>query len=634
MSQQLDLFMSVEEDIVRKGTTTFPMYKPMGATLDLTKVLDVRTQVQKKRKVSFDVGAKIGGAPKDLEEKRNLFKLSPNVGLLEEIAAEDEVIADGLAKKTNIFNWFSLDKCQENGVDIHAAYGMSLLIRRVPSDCSKLSMNRRQYINLLIKISETLKDVRTIEHLFLFLSRMQTLISTDRLYHYTIRKLETLKGELEKLSAEPIKNEVEIKKLSLDQQHLLGCLNVYDLGTSIKFNELKSIVDLLTSQNKLREFNKSIKKYATWEQYNKENKLENKANVKKGSSKPVWERKLPSHPRRTSDIFTPEMNVPAMFKEYFGFRAIEFGNWVEDSIGEAHLNNAAKAFTDLAELLAVTNDKISLGRELAIAFGARGKGRALGHYESGYNVINLTKERGSLGILAHEWFHAFDCYLKKKFAPEYGGLLTAGAEVFMLPTEIFMAYHQLMDSIKMGTSTAYIDVKGFKGSYRLTSKFISQYEKHMGNLHETMDSLMREFDEQVKRHLIITESEKGRQAIEEKYLKKRKKTLRTNAEALSQLHKERTGQEEYHIPYTSNQTQFYRNAIDLDRGKEGKYYSSNVELCARSFESFIFTLLNERNWRSDYLVSGIDEEAFPKGEEKEKIQEAVGCFIQATVPYL
>ena len=46
-----------------------------------------------------------------------------------------------------------------------------------------------------------------------------------------------------------------------------------------------------------------------------------------------------------------------------------------------------------------------------MAFGSRGRGKALGHYEPSRKVINLTKEKGSLGALAHEWLHALDHYL-------------------------------------------------------------------------------------------------------------------------------------------------------------------------------------------------------------------------------
>ena len=57
---------------------------------------------------------------------------------------------------------------------------------------------------------------------------------------------------------------------------------------------------------------------------------------------------------------------------------------------------------------------ISLGGGLAIAFGARGRGNAMAHYELDKNVINMTKKRGA-GSLAHEWGHAMDAYIAEQF---------------------------------------------------------------------------------------------------------------------------------------------------------------------------------------------------------------------------
>ena len=70
-------------------------------------------------------------------------------------------------------------------------------------------------------------------------------------------------------------------------------------------------------------------------------------------------------------------------------------------------------FEDLYKALGISHRDISLGGELAIAFGARGRGSAMAHYEPDRNVINMTKKRGA-GSLAHEWAHAMDAYLGKK----------------------------------------------------------------------------------------------------------------------------------------------------------------------------------------------------------------------------
>lgn len=102
--------------------------------------------------------------------------------------------------------------------------------------------------------------------------------------------------------------------------------------------------------------------------------------------------------------------TPDVFSEAFGFRGVQFGNYVEPGRRQQDLNNSYDAFMDLAMVLKCDPGDLSLDGELALAFGARGKGGknpASAHYEPGEKVINLTKTNGA-GSLAHEWFHAFD----------------------------------------------------------------------------------------------------------------------------------------------------------------------------------------------------------------------------------
>lgn len=95
------------------------------------------------------------------------------------------------------------------------------------------------------------------------------------------------------------------------------------------------------------------------------------------------------------------------FLDEFGFRGGEFGNWCTQKERQESLNHAYEAFKDLAKALNIDDKDIALLGELAIAFGARGQGKALAHYEPLRRVINLTKMKGA-GSLAHEWGHAFD----------------------------------------------------------------------------------------------------------------------------------------------------------------------------------------------------------------------------------
>lgn len=100
------------------------------------------------------------------------------------------------------------------------------------------------------------------------------------------------------------------------------------------------------------------------------------------------------------------------FRATFGFRGVEFGNWANQQERQIALNNAYDALMDLSEATGKSPRAISLNGELGIAFGARGSGRAMAHYEPDKIVINLTKTMGA-GTLAHEWWHAMDNYFAR-----------------------------------------------------------------------------------------------------------------------------------------------------------------------------------------------------------------------------
>lgn len=101
------------------------------------------------------------------------------------------------------------------------------------------------------------------------------------------------------------------------------------------------------------------------------------------------------------------------YLDSFHFRGGEFGNWMSQVDRQGSLNMGYEALYDLADALSIPCEDISLGGELAIAFGARGHGKAAAHYEPLQNVINLTKMKGA-GSLAHEWGHALDAYIGNK----------------------------------------------------------------------------------------------------------------------------------------------------------------------------------------------------------------------------
>ena len=116
--------------------------------------------------------------------------------------------------------------------------------------------------------------------------------------------------------------------------------------------------------------------------------------------------------------------TPEEFRETFGFRGVEFGNWVPQAERQLYLNKTCDAIMDFCKVVGISPKAFSLGGELALAFGSRGKSRALAHYEPLKMVINLTRMKGA-GSLAHEWFHALDNYLAKNKSGNITDMATA-----------------------------------------------------------------------------------------------------------------------------------------------------------------------------------------------------------------
>lgn len=147
--------------------------------------------------------------------------------------------------------------------------------------------------------------------------------------------------------------------------------------------------------------------------------------------------------RRGRDI------TPELFEETFGFRGVQFGTYMSTGDRQKALEDTFDALHDLARVLRVTPEALSLRGTLALAFGARGKGGrnpAAAHYEPRYAVINLTKHAGA-GSLAHEWFHALD-----NMIPRASGAIaefaTEGRSSLTMAPRLRAAFHGVRDAIR------------------------------------------------------------------------------------------------------------------------------------------------------------------------------------------
>ena len=312
----------------------------------------------------------------------------------------------------------------------------------------------------------------------------------------------------------------------------------------------------------------------------------------------------------------------------FGFRGGEFGNWMTQNDRQESLNMGFDALKDLAGALKINERDISYQGTLAIAFGARGSGNAVAHYEPLQKVINLTKMRGA-GSLAHEWWHGLDDYL--------GGKM--GANHYL--SECTGKY-PLFDKL----------IQTMKTKREPPEQVALRIEKKQSDILQKVEDLL---ESSVFMYLKKTDDEKACQEaaqLKQKLLSGEKGC----AAKLSELKRTITGDgistydfvrleyyenvlEHMNKPKTLEllprdiDTDFFRDSkkIGTVYGKDGGYWDSTVEMTARAFATYI---MDKLPYRSDYLCghaecaiapyvnkNGETEiiRAYPVGEERKAI---------------
>lgn len=295
-------------------------------------------------------------------------------------------------------------------------------------------------------------------------------------------------------------------------------------------------------------------------------------------------------------------------QETFGFRAGEFGNWVNQKERQATLNNAFDALMDLAEVLQIPPKAISLNGELAIAFGARGKSSALAHYEPSRVVINLTKMKGA-GSLAHEWLHALDNYIGKM-----------GSEKQTSKAIFVSNLADLGQRFDRSTMKKYLPSDGIKIDIIESLKKVNN---SMFNRIVSEEELILKYKKQIVKYQEYIDGTKSN-----KYNSLNNKNIPT-WERVVESYKSKINDIENGIEIKEiDETNFFKNAKYLDIGKTKGYWATKHEMLARAFESYIF----DKSKRSDYLVAGVEDgryaadvyrgDPYPAGAERKAINNA------------
>lgn len=189
------------------------------------------------------------------------------------------------------------------------------------------------------------------------------------------------------------------------------------------------------------------------------------------------------------DYLAGERASGDLYIETFGFRGGEFGHWMNEKDRQDSLDYGYNALMDLSVVLDIFPEDISLGKSLAIAFGARGKGAANAHFETLRNVINLTKMSGA-GCLAHEWCHALDFYIGKKCNVKPGALASDSVDYFCERAKLPKPFADLVIALKIDSNT-----KNTTEYYRGSTRFGEMYAKTgHGYWESRCEMLARAFD--------------------------------------------------------------------------------------------------------------------------------------------
>jgi hypothetical protein len=387
---------------------------------------------------------------------------------------------------------------------------------------------------------------------------------------------------------------------------------------------------------------------------------------------------------------------PKNFQETFGFRGGQFGNWNMGGDGQEALNFAYDALLDLADALQVPPKALSLNGELAIAFGARGHGgkrAALAHYEPDYRVINLTKIKGA-GSLAHEWFHALDHFLgqqdqalarfktgKSKLYASYGLSTTSD-----LPTVLRERFEAVMKSLTVANKEIPLSATAEQDKVTRT---VANLQQDLGRIRQSMAQYanfrkrpapsakqLAEFD------ALAEKLQAGQPGAKTYIMPKNARRMSVGYESfevidqLNDLYKKVTGASFLRSDSSSPgrqlvwsvdnlqrvmqrveaaqgeatetrrmATEFLKEARKIDQNRASNYWSEPEEMGARSFEAFVADKLAASERRNDYLVSGVDNDAYkltgfkpyPEGEERQTINAAwqdVWDAVRETAPDL
>lgn len=342
------------------------------------------------------------------------------------------------------------------------------------------------------------------------------------------------------------------------------------------------------------------------------------------------------------------------YTDKFRFRAVQSGNYVLNDFNAAkfHIERSAEAYVDLADFLGIPEHYVSLGGELAMAFGARGRGTegwqesaARAHYEPTYRVINITKNSGG-GSLGHEWVHAVDNILALQEREKTGvdkdeysdSVFVSENPAIIESARVRSAVEKLVSVMEAGDLPETMKYEAKPVSQSMVERNIKGQLAQKWFASGDYATTVREIQDYFGMQDLLQVKYKELSRMEKKRLRAAKSWVDVAVAYYTQNYN--GGQVQ--IPTGNTVSKFLKWAQDTDggAGPGKKYWSSRHELFARAFQSYIEDGLAVDGRKNDYLSVYADNKyhvspifgpqyPYPEGEERKKINAAFGEFFQA-----
>jgi hypothetical protein len=358
-----------------------------------------------------------------------------------------------------------------------------------------------------------------------------------------------------------------------------------------------------------------------------------KSEKKSTENKLIINKKEPlAYIKRTGGYKIGEVSVNELINK-FGYKAVNYGNYVDDKWSKQHTKFYLQAMSDLGEMFNINIKELNELGGLSIVFGGKGhKGHAATYYPQTKD-INLTKANGD-GSVGHEYGHYFDNVIvdleKKKAEPS---LATEHLDL-IANMEVKQAIKDILDFFQKGNPlyTPKMKVKFFAQPSETapTIPYLKdrRWERKPIEFKPTIDETL----EQCAEILVFDENLYQSQVRVIGYIISHYglNDYEVEIRLKTSLFYQKSAYNFFSYCY-KQPSKYNPNRIEIVKAgdKRTPYWTSNVELFARAWETVLFKKILDKNRRSDYLVSGIDltdlkvegfQNPYPSGTELDYLE--------------